>query len=168
MAVREVLRLPHPILKQIARDLVPDDRGMILRVVTDLVDTMRSHARCAGLAAPQIGELVRVIVVDASRHPKGESVNGLVALANPVLVRASGDEVGREGCLSVPDLTANVRRATEIIVEGTSPGGESGVVEARGFEARCFLHELDHLDGIVILDRVESLAADVFARRRYA
>jgi peptide deformylase len=167
VAVREVLRLPHSDLKKTARALEPGQTEVALRVAADLVDTMRAHARCAGLAAPQIGELVRVIVVDARRHPKGESANGLVALVNPVIVRAGGAELGREGCLSVPDLTGNVRRATEVVVEGMSPGGRSRVVEARGFEARCFLHELDHLDGILFLDRVESLARDVFARKRY-
>jgi peptide deformylase len=168
VAVREVLRLPHPDLTQTARALRPDETAVALRVAADLVDTMQAHPRCAGLAAPQIGDLVRVIVVDASRHPKGESANGLVALANPVVVRASGAELGREGCLSVPDLTGNVRRATEVVVEGISPEGDSRVVEARDFEARCFQHELDHLDGILFLDRVESLTADVFARKRYA
>lgn len=168
MAVRDVLRLPHPTLKQTARALGPGEVETAQRVTADLVDTMQAHERCVGLAAPQIGELVRLIVVDVSRHPKGDSDNGLIALANPVLVRADGDELGREGCLSVPDLTANVRRATHVVVEGMVPTGTDRVVDASGFEARCLQHELDHLDGILFLDRVESLATDVFARKRYA
>ena len=82
-------------------------------------------------------------------------------LANPRIVEAEGSEVAREGCLSIPDLTANVRRATRIVVEHA--GGHGRV--RMGFEARCVQHELDHLDGILFLDRVESLVDDVFRRR---
>lgn len=84
-------------------------------------------------------------------------------LANPRIVEAEGSEVAREGCLSIPDLTANVRRATRIVVEHAS-----GRVVSEGFEARCVLHEIDHLDGILFLDPVESLVDDVFRRRSYA
>ena len=84
-------------------------------------------------------------------------------LVNPRIVEAEGSEVAREGCLSIPDLTANVRRATPIVVEHAG-----GAVECLGFEARCVQHELDHLDGILFLDRVESLVDDVFRRRVYA
>jgi peptide deformylase len=78
-------------------------------------------------------------------------------------VDAEGSEIAREGCLSIPDLTANVRRSARIVVEH---GG--GALESTGFEARCLQHELDHLDGILFLDRVESLADDVFRRQVYA
>ncbi len=130
----------------------------------DLVDTMRSFERCVGLAAPQIGELSRVVAIDVRGHPKaGAANNGLLVLANPRIVEAEGSEVAREGCLSIPDLTANVRRSTTIVVEHAR-----GAVEAEGFEARCIQHELDHLDGVLFLDRVESLVDDVFRRRVYA
>jgi peptide deformylase len=160
VAAREVLLYPDPILKQVA---APAQGVEIDAVARDLVDTMRSFTRCAGLAAPQIGELVRVAVVDVSEHPKAETSNGLLVLANPRVVDSEGSEVAREGCLSIPDLTANVRRATRIVVEHTA-----GSVECHGFEARCVLHELDHLDGVLFLDRVESLVDDVFRRRTYA
>ena len=166
MAVREVLRFPDPVLKQRGRPLRPDELDQADRLVADLVDTMRAHEGCVGLAAPQIGEPVRIVVVDVSRDPKRISENGLVELVNPVLVRAEGDELGREGCLSIPDLTANVRRATHVVVEGLLPCGEPRSVEANGFEARCLQHELDHLDGILFLDRVESPSTDVFVRKR--
>ena len=81
---------------------------------------------------------------------------------------ASGAEVAREGCLSIPDLTANVRRATEIVVEAFDAEGGTRVIEAEGFEARCLQHEIDHLDGLLFLDRVDSLKTDVFRRKRYA
>jgi len=160
LAVREVLRYPHPALKQVARQADPADAE---RVGADLVETMRSFTRCVGIAAPQIGELVRIVAVDVTDHPKATTCHGLLVLANPRVVLASGAEVAREGCLSIPDLTANVRRATRIVVEA----GDR-VIESEGFEARCLLHELDHLDGLLFLDRVDSLKTDVFRRKRYA
>jgi peptide deformylase len=166
MAVHEVLRYPHRALKREARTLAdPRDAAA---VAADLLDTMRAHQGCVGLAAPQLGELVRVIVVDVSEHPKAESASGLLLLVNPVVVRASGAHVAREGCLSIPHLTANVRRATSVSVEASTPEGEAVSLSSEGFEARCLLHEIDHLDGILFLDRVDSLAADVFRRKRFA
>jgi peptide deformylase len=167
MAIRDVLRYPHPALKRMARELAPGDEETVERVAADLVDTMRAHPRCVGVAAPQLDELVRMVVVDVTEHPKAVSRNGLLVLVNPRVVRTSGAEVAREGCLSLPDLTANVRRATEVTVEATNPAGEPLSIEANAFEARCLLHEIDHLDGILFLDRVDSLKTDVFRRQRY-
>jgi peptide deformylase len=160
LAAREVLVYPHPMLKQVAAPAQAADAEAIGR---DLLDTMRSFERCVGLAAPQIGALARVVVVDVRGHPKADTDNGLLVLANPRIVESEGSEVAREGCLSIPDLTANVRRATSIVVEHAG-----GTVQCLGFEARCVQHELDHLDGILFLDRVESLVDDVFRRRVYA
>jgi peptide deformylase len=164
--VREVLRYPHPALKQVARELAADEREETARVAADLLDTMASFGHCVGLAATQLGEMVRMVAVDVSEHPKATNANGLLVLVNPRIAHASGAEVGREGCLSIPELTANVRRATEIMVEATDPDGAPRVVRAEGFEARCLQHELDHLDGLLFLDRVDSLTADVFRRKR--
>jgi peptide deformylase len=166
--VREVLRYPHPVLKREARPVGAGDTATVGRVARDLLDTMRSFPRCVGIAAPQIDELVRMVVVDVTDHPKATVCHGELVLVNPVVVSASGAEVGREGCLSIPDLTANVRRATHAVIEGRDAGGEKRAVETEGFEARCLLHELDHLDGILFLDRVDSVATDVFQRKRYA
>jgi peptide deformylase len=159
--VREVLRYPHPALKEVARALGPGEAGEIARVAADLLDTMDSFGHCVGLAATQLGELVRMVAVDVSGHPKATVTNGRLVLVNPRIVSASGAEVGREGCLSIPELTANVRRATEVVVES-----DDGVVRSEGFEARCLQHEIDHLDGVLFLDRVDSLTADVFRRKR--
>jgi peptide deformylase len=166
VAIREVLRYPDPILKREARPVGATDTNLVAPLAEDLVDTMRAHPGCVGLAAPQIGELVRVVVVDVAGHPKATSSNGLLVLVNPRIVHASGAEVAREGCLSIPDLTANVRRATEVTVAATVVGGKPTMVDSRGFEARCLQHELDHLDGLLFLDRVASLTADVFRRAR--
>jgi peptide deformylase len=160
VAVREVLLYPEPMLKEVCAPAQADE---LERVGADLLETMRAFPGCVGIAAPQIGELVRVVVVDVSEHPKAETSNGLLVLGNPRIASAEGSEVAREGCLSLPDLTANVRRATRIVVEHAA-----GRVECEGFEARCVQHELDHLDGILFLDRVDSLADDLFHRKRYA
>jgi peptide deformylase len=156
VSVREVLLHPHPLLTRKAAPAVDADA-----VVADLVDTMRAFGHCVGIAAPQIGEPVRVAVVDCTGHKKAPDAHGLLVLVNPVIVASFGSEVGREGCLSIPELTANVRRATSVTVEA-----EGVTVEAAGFEARALQHEIDHLDGLLFLDRVESLEADVFQRRR--
>jgi peptide deformylase len=168
VAVREVLRYPHASLKAVARALDPArDLELARRVVGDLLDTMRAHPGCIGLAAPQLDELVRIVVVDATGHPRATTAQGLLALINPLIVSVTGAEVAREGCLSIPDYTANVRRATEITVQALDPKGQAQTIRSTGFEARCLAHEIDHLDGILFLDRVDSLATDVFRRKRY-
>jgi peptide deformylase len=161
--VRPVLRIPHPTLKRIATAHDSVDRAL----AGDLVDTMRASPACVGLAAPQIGVGRRAFVVDVTGHPKATTRHGLVVMFDPVVVSASGRQVGREGCMSVPDLTANVARATEIVVHGKGVEGDEVMVATEGFEARAFQHEIDHLDGTLILDRVASLATDVFRRRVY-
>jgi peptide deformylase len=165
--VRPILRYPHPALKRIAAWPGMEDTGLIEEVARDLVDTMRAHPGCVGLAAPQLGQLVRIVAVDVSGHPKATTSHGLLVLANPQIIDASGEEIAREGCLSIPDLTANVRRATSVRIEGLEVDGGQRVVDSVGFEARCLQHELDHLDGILFLDRVDSLKTDVFRRKTY-
>lgn len=167
MAARDVLRYPHPALKRVARALVPEESEEIARVATDLLDTMRAHPGCVGLAAPQLDHGVRMVAVDVSEHRKATVSHGELVLVNPRVVSETGAEVAREGCLSIPDLTANVRRATDIVIEAGTPEGETRSIATAGFEARCLLHELDHLDGVLFLDRVDSLATDVFRRKRY-
>ena len=167
MPVRDVLRYPHPALKRVARELGDSESELARQVAADLLDTMNSHPGCVGLAAPQLDEAVRMIVVDCSEHKRAVNPNGLLILVNPIVTSSAGAEVAREGCLSIPDLTANVRRATEIVVEATTPEGEQRSIASEGFEARCLLHEIDHLDGLLFLDRVDSLKTDVFKRKRY-
>jgi peptide deformylase len=159
-----ILRYPHPLLKQRCRE--PEPGAELERVAADLVDTLRSQPRCVGLAAPQIGHALRLVAVDVTNHPKAASCHGLLVLASPVIVRAEGDELGREGCLSIPDLTANVRRARLVAVEAVTIAGEPVAIEADAFEARVLQHELDHLDGILFLDRIAS-KQDLFRRRSY-
>jgi peptide deformylase len=166
VAVREVLVYPHAALKATAEPIGPLDGAEAERVAADLVDTMQAYSHCSGLAATQLGELVRMVVVDVTGHPKATAAHGLLLLVNPRVVEQHGAKVGREGCMSIPHLTANVRRATSISVEAVAPGGEGISIETEGFEARCLLHEIDHLDGLLFLDRVDSLTTDVFRRKR--
>lgn len=164
MGVRPVVRLPERVLKQVAEPFGDEFDEQLL---ADLTETMYASPACVGLAAPQIGVSRRAFVLDVSKHPKAGDCHGLVAMFDPVVVEASGKKVAREGCMSVPDLTANVARATEIVVSGVGAGGERLVIASEGFEARAFQHEIDHLDGMLILDRVTSLATDVFRRKVY-
>lgn len=158
------MSLPEGILKRRAVEMgaASDDQ-----LVADLIDTMRASPACVGLAAPQIGVLKRALVVDVTGHPKTTTCHGLVTMLDPVVIDSSGRTRGREGCLSVPNLTAEVVRAERTVVRGRAPDGEEIVVATDGFEARAFQHEIDHLDGRLILDRVASLATDVFRRRVY-
>jgi peptide deformylase len=164
--VRPVLRLPAPVLKERAVEVADVDEPTVQALVADLVDTMRASPACVGLAANQIGAGLRVFAVDVTGHRKARSCHGLVVVVNPVLVAASEPELAREGCMSVPDLTGDVARATRVVVEGLDPAGAPIRVEADAFEARALLHELDHLDGSVFLDRVAS-PSSVFRRRVY-
>jgi peptide deformylase len=173
MAVREVLLYPHPALKAIAEPALLDSPETA-RAARDLLETMRDFGHCVGLAATQLGDMTRIVAVDVTGHKKAQSENGLLLLANPRIVDHDGAEVAREGCLSIPHLTANVRRSTSIVVEAealelTDDGLEvsSRRIESDAFEARCLLHEIDHLDGILFLDRVDSLTRDVFERKNY-
>jgi len=166
MAVREVLLFPHPTLQKRAVKLDVDaDRLTLERVAQDLLDTMRSYGHCVGIAAPQIGELVRLIVVDVGQSKATTAYNGELVLVNPVVVESTGEKIAREGCLSIPDYTANVSRATAITLSAQSVDGKQVEIQSEGFEARCLLHEIDHLDGILFLDRVSSLKDDVFRRK---
>ena len=169
MGVREVLRYPHPALKAVGRELsFPSDAEEAERVAGDLLDTMRSMSFTTGVAATQLGELVRVVAVDVTGHKRTTACHGEFVLVNPVVLATSEEtEVGREGCLSIPDLTANVRRPVWVTVIGLDAAGGYTTVETEGFEARCLLHEIDHLDGILFLDRVDSMTTDVFRRKKY-
>jgi peptide deformylase len=163
--IREVLRYPDRRLKLPAAP-VGAPGPAVRRLAADMLETAASYPRTVGIAAPQLGELWRVAYVDCTGHAKAPGAQGPLWLIDPVLVEASGGEIGREGCLSLPEITANVRRATHVQVEATDLDGVRRRIVAAGFEARVMLHEMDHLDGILILDRVASLHLDVFARRR--
>lgn len=159
MAIRDVLLYPDPVLKRVCAPAPHGDE--LAQVLTDLTDTMRASPGCVGIAAPQIGYELRVAVIDITGHRKApESAHGFVALIDPEIVSQTGSDVAREGCLSIPQLTANVRRATTAVVRT-----REAEFTFEDFEARLALHEIDHLDGLLFLDRVDSLTRDVFPRK---
>ena len=165
MAVRPVLALPDPFLQRPSAKVGTVDAGA-LALAADLLDTMRARPACVGLAAPQIGVGLRAFAIDVSGHRKARSCAGELVLFDPQLISAATPEVAREGCLSIPDLTGDVARATQVVVRGVGVDGVERMVEADAFEARALLHELDHLDGFLFLDRVASPHA-VYRRKVY-
>jgi len=165
MAVRPVLRLPEPVLKRRAEPVGRIDEAA-RQLAADLIDTMRASPACVGLAAPQIGVSLRAFVIDVTGHRKARSCHGELVLLDPEILVAHGPVHGREGCMSVPDLTGEVARATTLVVRGTTPQGVKRVVHMDDFEARAVQHEIDHLDGLLFLDRVTS-ADGVFRRKVY-
>jgi peptide deformylase len=164
MAVKPVVLFPDPILKSPCDDVVnplnPGSRAML----QDLRDTFYANPG-VGLAAPQIALPWRIIVVDTRRHPKfGDQSHGLLQLFNPVIIESSGKRVGREGCLSIPDYIVRVPRKEKIIVQAMDENNNPVTLRATGFEAVCLQHEIDHLDGILIFDRIRSIRSDLFRR----
>lgn len=161
--IRPVVRLPDPVLSRLAEPVgVIDD--VARQLGADLLDTMRGSDHSVGVAAPQIGVSKRAFCLDVSGHRKARTCHGEILLFDPVVLHAGLADVGREGCMSVPDLTGDVARALELVVRGTGVDGRTVTIEADAFEARALQHELDHLDGLLFLDRV--VADDRIFRRR--
>ena len=164
--VREVVRAPDPVLSAPGPLLNPADPA-VAQLCADLVATMRVSPGCVGLAAPQLGVPGQAFCVDVSAHPKTRTSNGLLILLNAEVIESSRHEKGREGCMSVPDLTGDVKRATRITVAGVLPvTGERIQITTDAFEARALQHEVDHCVGLLFLDRVTSARA-IFSRKVY-
>lgn len=164
--VLPVVTAPAPVLAS-EGDRVDPTASEIVQLAADLVATMRVSPGCVGLAAPQVGVGAKVFCVDVSDHPKTRTHHGTFVLCNAEVVQSSRNEKAREGCMSVPDFTGDVKRATRLVVQGQLPGtGEVVTVEADAFEARALQHEIDHCDGLVFLDRVVGAHA-VFPRKTY-
>jgi len=158
--------LPDSCLKTPSRP-VEHVTPQVVRLIHDLIETMRRHPRCVGLAAPQVGVNLRLAVVDVTGHPKATRSTGLMVFVNPAITARDGEFVQREGCLSIPDFTGNVRRAVRVQVTALDEEGRWWTRRLEGFEAIAAQHELDHLDGTLFLDRVTSLRTDVFRRKTY-
>lgn len=164
--VREVVTAPATVLSTEGREVDPTSPETV-QLAADLVATMRVSPGCVGLAAPQVGEGVKVFCVDVSEHPKTRSHHGTFVLCNAVVLESSRNEKAREGCMSVPDFTGDVKRASRLRVRGQLPGtGEEVEVSAEAFEARALQHEIDHCDGFLFLDRVAGAHA-VHPRKTY-
>lgn len=164
--VLDVVRAPSHVLS-VPGSLVDPADPSIAQLAADLVATMRVSPGCVGLAAPQVGISAQAFCVDVSGHPKTRTSHGLIVLVNAEVLDTSRNEKGREGCMSVPDLTGDVKRATKITVAGQLPlSGERVLISTDAFEARAMLHEIDHCNGMLFLDRVTGAHA-VHPRKVY-
>jgi len=156
MAIREIITIPHETLKKKARkvtDFGPD----LQTLIDDMIETMRA-APGVGLAAPQVNIPLRVLVVEYGDDEDEEVPPKLYALVNPEITRSSKETiVGTEGCLSIPDYVGDVDRFETITLKGQDRRGKPRKVKASGWLARIFQHEIDHLDGILFLDRAEKV-----------
>ena len=164
--VLPVVQAPAPVLSTPSPEVDPADPA-VLQLAADLVATMRASPGCIGLAAPQVGVAAQVFAVDVTGHPKARSSHGCLILCNARLLGAARWRVGREGCMSVPHLTGDVKRAGRLVVIGRVPGsGTEMRVETDAFEARAMQHEIDHCAGLLFLDRVVDAHA-VYPRQVY-
>ena len=143
--LRKILRFPHPLLRRKSK-AVKKVTPEIIKLIDDMFETMRA-APGIGLAAPQVGELLRVIVVEVGEDS--------IALINPKIFKKNGEQTFTEGCLCLPGVEAPVKRASNVVVKGLDRSGKAIQVEAEGLLATCLQHEVDHLDGYVFIDRVE-------------
>jgi len=155
VAVREIMTVGAPVLRQKAKRVTAYG-DTTERLVQDMLESMRA-ANGLGLAAPQIGVPLRVIVIEMPEDNDDPNAGERYTLCNPQIVKASKDqEEGQEGCLSVPEIVGEVRRSSAVTVKGRTPKGKRVRVKASGLLARAFQHEIDHLDGILFIDRAES------------
>lgn len=160
MAVLEILKYPDPRLKRIALP-VKTVTAETVRVIEDMVETMYA-APGVGLAAPQVGVLQRIIVIELDYKNPGQS---LIKLINPEILESEGEVVWEEGCLSVVDFTADVKRAERVKVTGLDEKGKELQLEAEGLLSVALQHEIDHLDGKLFIDRISRLKRDLYTRR---
>lgn len=165
MAILNILTYPDSRLKTVSMPVTAfDDKLRALMV--DLEETMRAGPGGVGIAAPQVGHFVQVVIVDVSSKPK-IAHHGHLVLVNPEISDWEGFEIGREGCMSVPDYTGNVIRATKIHLVAQDENGHPHEYDMTGYEARAVQHEIDHLDGLLFLDRLVSRRHDLFQRKVY-
>ena len=175
MPILKVFEFPDPILKKVCNKVTIFD-SKLESFVIDLIETMNAHNFCVGLAAPQVGNLQRIIAIDVSRarKPPVEAlrVTPLLILINPIILESSDFKIVREGCLSIPDFTANVKRAMKITVQYQEYCRDAvnhistKTLTTLDFEAHAIQHEMDHLDGILFLDKIANPASDLFRRKR--
>jgi len=160
MAILEILKYPHPLLKKKAEKVERIDEP-IKRLVQDMTETMY-QSNGIGLAACQVGIPLRVLVMDVSPlDPK----HGYFAMINPEVISEEGEVDHEEGCLSVPDCWEKVKRREKIHVKGMTPDGEEIEITGEGILAIALQHEIDHLNGVVILDRLSRLKREIYRNK---
>jgi peptide deformylase len=158
--IRPILTFPDPLLKQKSAPvtIITDE---IIQLAKDMAETMYD-APGVGLAAPQIGVLQRVIVIDVAAKNDAPQ---LITVINPVVIHGEGETFEEEGCLSVPDFSANVKRHEQVVVKGLTIEGQERIWHADDLLAVAFQHEIDHLDGILFVDRLSPLKRDLFVKK---
>ncbi len=163
----DILKYPDKRLKIVSKPVENFDKDF-KEFVDNLIYTMYNSPAGVGIAAPQVNKHIRTIIVDVSnyKHKKNKVNHGLLVLSNPKIIAYDGEIIIREGCLSVPDYTGNVKRHYWIKVEAQDINGNTVEFDTEGFEAVAIQHELDHLDGKLFIDRVVS-PKDIFRRKVY-
>ncbi|MCW8933367.1 MAG: peptide deformylase [Gammaproteobacteria bacterium] len=162
----EILTYPDQRLKQISESVESIDKD-VLNFIHELEQARMAGPGAVGIAAPQVNNFQRIVIVDVSDMRKPVDNHGHLIMINPEIAAWDGMHMGREGCLSVPDFTGNVIRAEKIKLNYMDETGETHEFESSGFEARAIQHELDHLDGLLFLDRLVSRRSDLFKRKNY-
>jgi peptide deformylase len=166
MAVLDIITYPDARLKQMAEEVKIFD-SELSEFIKNLDETMAVGPGGVGIAATQVGVMQRIVIVDVSNYPKIKNAkhHGHLILVNPEIIDWQGMKKGREGCMSVPDFTGNVIRAESITLNALDEKGKQHKYEMEGFEARAVQHEIDHLDGLLFLDRLVSRRNDLFKRK---
>ena len=165
MAILLILTIPDERLKQESTPVERFDEEL-REFISHLEETMRASPGGIGIAAPQVARFQRIVILDLSSKPK-ISNHGRMVLVNPEITQWQGMDKGREGCMSVPDYTGNVIRAQKITLTAQDEWGRAHTYECEGYEARTVQHEVDHLDGILFIDRLVSRRTDLFKRKNY-
>lgn len=164
--ILETVVAPAEVLSAPCSDADPADPAVI-QLAADLIASMRAAPGCVGLAANQVGVPLRVFSLDVSQHPKTRTCHGEFVLVNAEVIEATRNDKAREGCMSVPDFTGAVKRATRLTVRGQLPvTGEVITIRTDAFEARALQHEIDHTNGLLFLDKVAGAHA-IYPRQTY-
>jgi peptide deformylase len=148
MAVLQIRTLPDPVLRQKAKRVTKIDKS-IQKLIDDMIDTLRAEPNRAGLAAPQVGVPLRVAVIELPEH-------GLITLINPEIVKKEGERIVQEGCLSIPGYFGEIKRAVTVKVKAQNRHGKQFRLKAQGLLAQALEQEIEHLDGVLYIDHLES------------
>lgn len=162
MALLEIKKYPERVLRERAAQVESID-GEVQRLIDDMIETMHA-APGIGLAAPQVGVSKRLIVIDMGMREEEEK-NPLIVLINPEIIKAEGEFESQEGCLSLPDFITNITRAERVLVRGFNREGIPVETEGEGLLARALQHEIDHLDGILLIDRISSIKREFYKKK---
>jgi len=163
MAIREIRKFPDPVLRR-KTDRITSINGTIERLIDDMVETMHA-APGVGLAANQVGVSLQVAVIDLSTREEKEKRHPLLVIINPEILSRQGSVVEEEGCLSIPEYAEKVKRAARVKVRAQDRTGNVFELEAEGLLAKALQHEIDHLNGLLFIDRLSPLKKSIFKRR---